>query len=130
MHDDETLVRIEPEARTVRVSLDGVELAVSHHALRLEEDPLPPVWYLPVESLVAGCLILSPTRTSCPHKGQAIWYSMVDGPDDIAWCYRNPTPAVAAIGHRVAFDTTRVAVELDGTPALRTFAPHPSAATA
>lgn len=121
VYDPYQPVRIEPEPSTVRVSLAGETLATTPYALRVEEDPLTPVWYLPVEALTGGRLVLSETRTCCPHKGQAVWYSMVDGPSDVAWCYRTPHDSVAAIAHRIAFDGTLVTVELDGTPALRSF---------
>lgn len=127
MYDPYHTIRISPEPRTVRISLGGQAVASTSHALRVEEDPLAPVWYLPVDAIIGGRLVLSATRTCCPHKGQAVWYSMVDGPADVAWCYRTPTAPMAAIAHRIAFDDSQVRVELDGASARRSFSSDKSA---
>jgi len=62
--------------------------------------------YFPPESLRREHFIASDTRTSCPWKGLASYYSIVTehGTNtDAAWYYPAPKPAASAITGRVAF---------------------------
>ncbi|MGK2874437.1 MAG: DUF427 domain-containing protein [Nocardioides sp.] len=62
--------------------------------------------YFPADSVRQDVLRPSSTRTSCPWKGQACYYSLeVAGRvnQDAAWFYPDPSPAAAHISGRVAF---------------------------
>lgn len=65
--------------------------------------------YFPPESVDRARLIDSPTRSICPWKGMAHYYTVtVDGPraqvnPDAAWCYPHPSPLARRIKNHVAF---------------------------
>lgn len=62
--------------------------------------------YFPAESLKKEFFVPSQTRTTCPWKGQASYYTLrVDGQEnpDAAWFYPQPKEAAASITGRVAF---------------------------
>ncbi|MEP6981272.1 MAG: DUF427 domain-containing protein [Nakamurella sp.] len=62
--------------------------------------------YFPLESVEPGILRPSPTKSLCPWKGVAGYYSVeVDGvtEKDAAWTYRHPSPFARRIKNHVAF---------------------------
>lgn len=62
--------------------------------------------YFPPESADKGCLVESPTRTTCPWKGEARYFHVVvDGQTnaDACWTYPAPKKAAAEIRGRLAF---------------------------
>ena len=62
--------------------------------------------YFPVESLRKDLLRPSGTRTLCPWKGLASYYTLdVDGvtSPDAAWHYPKPSPLARKVKGRVAF---------------------------
>ena len=75
-------------------------LGESRHALELSEGSLPPVVYFPRNDLAMAMLDPSPTRSTCPKKGEAVYFSIQakSGPIiDAGWSYETPLDAVAAI---------------------------------
>jgi uncharacterized protein (DUF427 family) len=115
-------IEILPSSRTVRVELDGVVLAESADARLLFESPLLPVRsYLPPGD-VRVPLRPSPTRTRCPYKGEASYWSVdVDGRtvSDLAWSYEDPLHDATAVAGLVCFFDERVDITLDGRPQPR-----------
>lgn len=62
--------------------------------------------YFPIGSVKNEYLRSSQTKSSCPWKGQASYYTLeVDGQKnaDAAWFYAEPKPAANEIKDRVAF---------------------------
>ncbi len=62
--------------------------------------------YFPPESLNRDVVTFSNHKTTCPWKGQALYYSLlVDGDvnADAAWYYPDPKPEAENIRGRVAF---------------------------
>ncbi len=62
--------------------------------------------YFPTDSVRPAYLVRSTTRTTCPWKGQASYYSLdVEGQvnRDAAWSYRDPRAAARHLAGRVAF---------------------------
>ena len=62
--------------------------------------------YFPAESLKREYFSTSNTRTHCPWKGEAHYFSIaVDGSEnkDAAWFYPQPKDAASQIKDRVAF---------------------------
>lgn len=62
--------------------------------------------YFPPQSLNREHFLDSDSRTTCPWKGTASYYSVaVDGKTnaDAAWVYRNPSPGANKIKGYVAF---------------------------
>jgi uncharacterized protein (DUF427 family) len=128
-HPRDLLHRIEilPSSRTVRIELEGVLLAESARAQLLFEHPVLPVrYYLPPEDIRVP-LQPSPTRTRCPYKGEATYWSVdVNGRTihDLAWSYETPRDEAAArIAGLVCFFDERVDVSLDDEPSPRPHTP-------
>jgi len=79
----------------------GVVLARSSDTVVVEGNR-----YFPPESLDPTYFESSPTRSVCPWKGLASYYSVVvDGRTnpDAAWYYPRPTPLARRVKGRVAF---------------------------
>lgn len=99
--------RITVQAGTehVRVVRDGQTLAESRRPLVLRETGCPDRYYLPPADVRTDLLTPSGTRTHCPFKGDASYWS-VPGADDLVWVYLDPKAGVAAIaGHYCFYDT-------------------------
>ena len=105
-----------PSSRTVRLEVDGLELATSSRPTLLFETMLPTRYYLPREDVVVP-LQPSATTSTCAYKGHASYYSVsladVDLPD-IAWTYEHPLPEAAGVTGLIAFFDERIDVVLDG----------------
>ena len=82
-------VETRPSTNTVRVEHDGEVLAESDRALELHETGLPVRYYLPREDVRMDLLIPSPTRSHCPYKGDASYFSAA-GARDAFWSYEEP----------------------------------------
>ena len=96
------------------VRAGGAVIAESRDALLLEEEGHEPVVYFPREDIGMAFLDPSQTRTTCPHKGEAIYFHIVakSGPiEDAAWSYEAPVEGAEAIRGHIAFRHERVAVE-------------------
>ena len=72
--DPHKRVDVLASSRAVRVEIDGVLLAESHRPLVLFETALPVRYYLPPGDVRIE-LVLSQTRSACPYKGAAAWWS-------------------------------------------------------
>ncbi len=62
--------------------------------------------YFPAASVPAGTLVPTSTRTVCPWKGIARYYTVrVEGNEliDAAWCYPHPLPFARRVRGRIAF---------------------------
>lgn len=62
--------------------------------------------YFPIADVDTELLVDSPTRSLCPWKGIASYYTLeVDGRQnrDAAWTYRRPSPFARRIKGHVAF---------------------------
>jgi uncharacterized protein (DUF427 family) len=114
--------RVETTDEHVVVELGGGVVADTHRALRVLETSHPPVYYLPLDDLVAGALRPSPRRTFCEFKGVAAYFDVV-GADgrveaDAAWTYPEPVAGFAALAGTVAVYPGRMdRCLVDGEPA-------------
>ncbi|KDQ69654.1 DUF427 domain-containing protein [Streptomyces halstedii] len=98
-------ITVEPGTEHVRAVRDGQVLAESRRPLVLRETGCPPRYYLPPEDVRTELLTPSGTRTHCPFKGDASYWS-VPGATDAVWAYPKPKEQVAAIrGHYCFYDT-------------------------
>ncbi|MDF0600105.1 DUF427 domain-containing protein [Psychromarinibacter sp. C21-152] len=96
------------------VRAGGAVLGESSDAVELTEGDYPPVIYFPRADLAMAFLEPSDTRSTCPYKGEASYYTIQakSGPiTDAAWSYETPKEGLEAIAGRLAFYTDRVAVE-------------------
>lgn len=107
-------IDIRPAVGTWVVRTGGAVIAESKKALELIEGDYPPVIYFPVEDIAMAFLDASDTTSRCPHKGDAVYYSISAPGEDIAdaaWVYNDPLDGVAAIKGHVAFYPSKVTVE-------------------
>ena len=112
-------ITIAPHPGRVRVRVADVVVADSQAALVLTEASYPPVVYVPRPDVAVGLIRRTGTRTNCPYKGDATYWTVATGGGaerpDAAWSYETPHPAVAAIAGYLAFYPDRVdAIETVG----------------
>jgi uncharacterized protein (DUF427 family) len=112
-HDPFKRIDVLASTRHVRVELDGRLLAESSRPMLLFETLLPVRFYLPPADVVAD-LEPSDTVTYCAYKGRASYYSLPDGPADVAWTYHQPLHDGEPVRDRIAFFDERVDVIVDG----------------
>lgn len=75
-------------------------LAESSRPIVVSETGLPNRFYLPAADVRPDLLTSSTTRTHCPYKGRASYWSLRDGTPDVAWSYEAPfTDAAQTAGH-------------------------------
>lgn len=112
MSDPKMTIRPAPGLWVIRAG--GAVLGETRNALELLEDGHEGVIYFPRAD--AGLAFLDKTDkvTTCPHKGDASYYSIIakSGPiSNAAWSYENPLPAAEAIRGRIAFYPDKATVE-------------------
>ncbi|NJC82440.1 DUF427 domain-containing protein [Planosporangium mesophilum] len=104
-------------SRHVRVEIDGVTVAESRSPRILFETGLPPRYYLPLSDVRLDLLRPSETRTHCPYKGTAGYWSVeVNGRlhEDLVWIYRTPLPESQKIAGLACFYNEKVDLFVDG----------------
>lgn len=110
----------------VVVSLDGVVLADSRRAVLLIETMLPGRYYVPRSDVRQDLLTPSATRTVCPYKGVATYWSAQVGDrlvPDLAWSYEEPLTEAVPVAGRLCFWNERTDLRLDGEPMARPHTP-------
>jgi uncharacterized protein (DUF427 family) len=91
----------------------------------LFETTLPVRYYLPASDVRIE-LIPSATRSVCPYKGVATWWSARIGEqlvEDIAWSYPSPIPENPRIAGLICFRNERLDVIVDGEQLERPVTP-------
>ncbi|GAB5470952.1 MAG: DUF427 domain-containing protein [Rhodospirillales bacterium] len=112
-HPRNPFVRIDTLAsrRRIQVRGGGKVLADSRAGVLLLETDLPLRCYLPRADVDLASLIASETRSVCPYKGVAEYFSLRTERGitaDIAWSYPTPFVEVAAIKDHICFYPERV----------------------
>lgn len=109
--------------RAVRVVLGGQTVAETERARFLFETGLPARYYIPLDDVRQDFLEASETKTSCPYKGTASYYSAtIDGEhfDDVVWYYPDPIAECPRIKDRLCFFNEHVdAIFVDGVAVPR-----------
>jgi uncharacterized protein (DUF427 family) len=85
----------------MRAVCNGVVIAESSDSVVVEGNH-----YFPSESVRTGHLTASSTRTLCPWKGLARYWTVTVGTvrlPDAAWSYARPTPLARRVKGRIAF---------------------------
>lgn len=85
----------------VKAMWNGTLVAESEHTEIVENNH-----YFPTEALRKEFFRRSDTRSECPWKGTAQYYTLVVGGEqniDAAWTYPDPKPAAQSIKGKVAF---------------------------
>lgn len=107
-------IRIHKSDGTWVARAEGAVIAESRAAFELAEGSYAPVIYFPRADVAMPFLEHSARQTSCPHKGETVYFHIA-GPGgriaDAAWSYETPLPGVAAIAGAIAFDANLVTVE-------------------
>lgn len=97
--------RVEPEAQRVTITLGGVRIVDTMHAMRVLETSHPPVYYVPRSDILDGVLERASGDSWCEFKGRAKYLS-VRGGEEIAvraaWYYPTPTPGFEQLSDLVA----------------------------
>ena len=104
-------ITIERNSKRVIVTVGGRVIADTRRALTLRESKYPPVHYIPREDVDMAALARSATKTYCPYKGDAAYFSIPGGGErstDAIWTYEAPYEAVAEIKNHLAFYPDRV----------------------
>lgn len=104
-------------SRHIRVSVNGEVMAETERPKILFETGLPPRYYIPPEDVREDMLIPTNTKTQCPYKGVASYYSIKAGDgtiEDLIWYYPEPLPGAAKVKDHLCFFNERVDMEVDG----------------
>jgi uncharacterized protein (DUF427 family) len=103
-------VETRPASVRVRVLYAGEVIADSREAVELHESfgegkktVAPVVYYVPRKDVRMDRLARSSHSTHCPFKGDASYFSVVDGPENAVWSYESPYDEMLAIRERLAF---------------------------
>ncbi len=106
-------------ASTVTVRVGDTVVARSADTILLREvvrgRELEGVYYFPVEHVVMDALLPTTTKTHCPIKGHASYWSYSGGDEvleDAAWGYGTPIEYSQPIAGRIAFDTRRASIDV------------------
>jgi uncharacterized protein (DUF427 family) len=111
-------IDVHPSSRHVRISVDGEVVAESSSPVLLFETGLPMRIYLDPADVRMDLLTPTDTRTLCPYKGHASYWTLGDH-QDIAWTYKEPIAGVGPIKDRIAFFDEKVDVDVDGERVVR-----------
>ena len=98
--------RLEDTDKHVQIIFGGVTIVDTHRAKRVLETSHPPVYYIPLEDILPGCLVAAPGESYCEWKGMAGYYTVMVGDkraENAAWFYPDPTPGFASLRNYVAF---------------------------
>ena len=112
-------ITITPTGRHVEVFLGGEQLASSDRAVVLTETGLPDRYYLPAQDVRTELLRPTSSKTTCPFKGEASYWSVEAGGQvhkDLVWSYPDPIGAAAGITGLLCFWPERSAELIVGSP--------------
>lgn len=108
------LIEIRKATGTWVVRAGGAVIGETENALELVEGSADPVIYFPRADLAMAFLDRNEKRTTCPHKGEAHYFSIQTKSVVIsaaAWSYETPLDSVSDIARHIAFHDAQVAVE-------------------
>lgn len=108
-------ITVKANPARVVVKLGETVVADSRDALTLQESNYPAVQYIPRKDVDFSLLERTDNQTYCPFKGDASYYSIPSGGDQLTnsvWTYETPHEAVAEIKDHVAFYADRVTIEI------------------
>ena len=103
-------IETKPAKERVRVTFKGEVIADTRDAIRMEEGSYPAVFYFPRKDVKMERLMRSSHRTHCPFKGDAAYFSLVNGPENAVWSYEQPYDEMSVIKERLAFYPDKVDV--------------------
>jgi uncharacterized protein (DUF427 family) len=115
--DPHKRVDVLASTRHIRVMLAGEVVANSKRPTLLFETSLPTRYYLPREDVRMELLEPTESKTRCPYKGKAVYWSVRVGDQvwqDAVWSYPDPIAACAKIKDLLCFYNERVDTYVDG----------------
>lgn len=101
-------IKIRAAGGTWTVRAGGAVIGESGQALELVEGEMAPVIYFPRSDLAMAFLEPTDQASHCPHKGDAVYFSIVTKSrtiENAAWSYPTPSPGVTEIADYIAFYT-------------------------
>ncbi|HEY5271824.1 MAG TPA: DUF427 domain-containing protein [Acidimicrobiales bacterium] len=104
-------------SRHVVVRVADTVVADTHRPMLLFETGLPVRYYVPKLDVRLDLLTPTATRSRCPYKGEASYWSLdANGQhlDDVVWSYPAPIPEIPKIENLLAFYNEKVDIEIDG----------------
>lgn len=113
-------------SRHVQVRAGDVVVADSRRPRLLFETGLPVRYYVPKLDVRQDLLVPSDTRTRCPYKGEAVYWSIEAGGtrlEDTVWSYPAPIPEAPKIENLLAFFNEKLDIVVDGVPQERPVTP-------
>ena len=103
-------IDVAPARERVQVKWHGELIADSRNALVMREGTYPPVFYVPRDDVRMERLARTDHGTHCPFKGDASYYSIVNGPENAVWSYEQPYDEMLAIKGLLAFYPDKVEI--------------------
>jgi uncharacterized protein (DUF427 family) len=106
-------ITTKPAGVRVQVKFNGEVIADTRDAIALEESMsgstvAPVMYYIPRKDVKMERLARSSHETHCPFKGEASYYSLVNGPENAVWTYEQPYDEMTAIKELLAFYPDKV----------------------
>jgi uncharacterized protein (DUF427 family) len=94
-------------------------VASSERCIVVDEQDHGLVVYFPRDDVALDQLEATDTSSRCPFKGNASYWKLAGGEQDVAWSYDDPYPEVGIIAGYVAFYQDRVDVRIGvATPSV------------
>jgi len=116
-HDPYHRVGIHESSRHVKVLVNGEVVAETNRPKLLFETSLPTRYYIPPEDVREELLVPSETKTVCPYKGLASYYSVKEAGgdllEDLIWYYPEPLPEAQKVKDHLCFYDEWVDLEVD-----------------
>jgi uncharacterized protein (DUF427 family) len=107
-------LEIRPVSGRYIIRASGAIIGETDRALELLEGSRAPVIYVPREDVAMALLDASDRHTTCPHKGEARYFSVTTPEarlENAVWSYEHPKAGAEAIAGHLAFYTDKVRVE-------------------
>ena len=107
MSDTDHPLRYSTRPGRTQALYEGHIIADSADVVELREADLAPVLYFARQDVEMAALRPVQTRTQCPYKGEASYFTVYrDGRviENAAWSYEHPKSGSTAIAGRIAFD--------------------------
>jgi uncharacterized protein (DUF427 family) len=115
--DPYTRIDVLDSSRHVRILVAGEVVGGTDRPKLLLETGLPVRYYIPPEDVRTELLVRSGTRTQCPYKGDASYWSVEAGGErveDVVWSYSEPLRDAQRVTDYLCFLGERVELEVDG----------------